>query len=101
MPLPDLCSAWDPGRVTEPSVHAVGLGDRGRLVVPAAVRDRHGWVAGQHLVVIDTSAGLIVMSEDEALSWLRSRLQERELVAELLADRQAEAARECVTVLDG
>jgi hypothetical protein len=43
---------------------------------------------------VDTDAGLIVMSTDEALTWLRSRLEGRDLVAELLADRRAEVERE-------
>ena len=74
--------------------HAIALGDRGRFVVPAAVRERHGWSSGQALVALDTDAGLLVMSADEALSWLRSRLEGRDLVAELLAERRAEVARE-------
>ncbi len=74
--------------------HAIALGDRGRLVVPAAVRERHGWAAGQPLVALDTEAGLVVMSADEAVTWLRARLKGRDLVAELLAERRADAARE-------
>jgi len=46
------------------TAHTVAMGDRGRFVVPAAVRERHGWHAGQDLVV------------------------------ELLQDRRAEARRE-------
>jgi hypothetical protein len=33
-----------------------------------------------------------VMSTDEALAWLRSRVEGRDLVAELLAERRAEVA---------
>lgn len=43
---------------------------------------------------MDTDAGLIVMSTDEALAWLQSRLEGRDLVTELLADRRAEVERE-------
>lgn len=74
--------------------HAVALGDRGRFVIPSDVRERHGWETGTPLVALDTDAGLIVMSTDEALSWLQSRLEGRDLVAELLADRKAEVERE-------
>ena len=71
--------------------HATTLGDRGRFVIPSDVRERHGWAPGTSLVAIDTEAGLILMSADQALDWLRSRLEGRDLVGELLADRRREA----------
>ena len=74
--------------------HSVVLGDRGRFVVPVAVRERHGWEPGQALVAVDTEAGLILMSADEALAWLQSMLEGRDLVAELLAERRREAHAE-------
>ena len=74
--------------------HAIAMGDRGRFVIPRDVRERHAWQEGTPLVAIDTDAGLIVMSTDEALTWLRSRLEGRDLVAELLAERRADVARE-------
>ena len=74
--------------------HAVALGDRGHFVIPIEVRDRHGWDTGASLIAVDTDAGLIVMSTDEALIWLQSRLEGRDLVAELLAERRAEVERE-------
>ena len=58
------------------------------------VRARHGWDAGTFLVAVDTDAGLIVMSTDEALAWLQSRLAGRDLVAELLAERRTEVEQE-------
>ena len=74
--------------------HPISLGDRGRFVIPIEVRERHGWSAGAPLVAVDTDAGLIVMSTDEALAWLQSRLEGRDLVAELLAERRAEVEGE-------
>jgi bifunctional DNA-binding transcriptional regulator/antitoxin component of YhaV-PrlF toxin-antitoxin module len=85
---------WYIAPMTGNVAHAVALGDRGRFVVPAAVRERHGWHAGQPLVAVDTEAGLVVMSADDALAWLRSRLEGRDLVGELLAARGREAADE-------
>lgn len=80
--------------MTTPSAHAVSLGDRGRFVIPAEVRERHGWTSGEPLVAIDTDAGVLVMSVKEGLTWLRSRLEGRGIVQELLDERRAEAARE-------
>jgi len=74
--------------------HPISLGDRGRFVIPSEVRERHGWNTGASLVAVDTDAGLIVMSTDDALAWLQSRLEGRDLVAELLADRRAEVTGE-------
>ena len=76
------------------TAQALTLGDKGRLVIPIDVRERHGWETGTPLVSIDTDAGLLVMSADEGLAWLRSRYAGRDLVAELLADRRAEVEAE-------
>jgi bifunctional DNA-binding transcriptional regulator/antitoxin component of YhaV-PrlF toxin-antitoxin module len=74
--------------------YPISLGDRGRLVIPIDVRERHGWETGTPLISIDTEAGLLVMSAQEGLAWLRSRVLGRDLVAELLAQRVAEVAAE-------
>lgn len=74
--------------------HALTVGDRGRFVLPAEVRERHGWGPGTALVAIDTDTGLLVMSVDEGLAWMRQRLEGRDVVGELLADRRAEVERE-------
>lgn len=92
--FPQVSSAWYNERVADTQAHAVALGDRGRFVVPSTVRERHGWQAGESLVAIDTDAGMIIMSTDEALAWLRSRLVGRDLVAELLEERRTEVERE-------
>jgi len=71
------------------ATHPITIGDRGRLVVPAEVRERHGWEPGTSLVAIDTDAGLLVMSVVDGLHWLRGRLEGRDLVAELRDERRA------------
>ena len=76
--------------MTAPASFPVALGDRGRFVVPLEVRERHGWEQGTALVALDTPAGMLLMDSGEALRWLRSRLEGRDLVAELLADRRSE-----------
>lgn len=74
--------------------HAVTVGDRGRFVLPAEIRERHGWEPGTALVAIDTDAGLLVMSVEQGLAWMRHRLEGRDVVSELLAERRAEAAQD-------
>lgn len=72
--------------------HHLTMGDRGRLVIPADARERHGWSTGTPLIWVDTPHGLLVMSADEAMTWLRTRIAGRDLLEELFAERRAEAA---------
>ena len=76
------------------SSNLISLGNDGGFVVPLEVRERYGWRAGDVLIGIDSDAGLLVTDEPRALSWLQSRVQGRDLVAELLADRRDEVRRE-------
>lgn len=78
----------------EASTHTITIGDRGRFVLPAEVRERHGWQPGTALVAVDTDTGLLVMSVDEGLGWLRQRIGDRDLVQELLEERRSEVGRE-------
>jgi AbrB family looped-hinge helix DNA binding protein len=73
------------------------MGDRGRLVVPADIRERGGLVAGTPLVVIETSAGLVLMTREQLARRVREQLAGSDLVADLLADRRAAAEAEDMT----
>jgi bifunctional DNA-binding transcriptional regulator/antitoxin component of YhaV-PrlF toxin-antitoxin module len=77
-----------------PVPHQVSLGDRGRFVIPAEVRQRHGWEKGTPLASIDTEDGFFVMSADQALELVRASFNDRDPVAELLAERRKEVERE-------
>jgi bifunctional DNA-binding transcriptional regulator/antitoxin component of YhaV-PrlF toxin-antitoxin module len=70
------------------------MGDRGRLVVPAEVRERYGFGPGVALVLVETPAGLVVTSRDSARDLVRQQLQGASLVEELIADRRREAAQD-------
>lgn len=80
-------------KLSNPIPHHVSLGDRGRFVIPAEVRQRHGWDKGSSLVSIDTEEGFLVMSAERALELIRESFQGRDPVAELLAERRAEVDR--------
>lgn len=58
--------------------YAVTMGDRGRLVVPAELRERAGLSAGTPLILVEGTSGLAAL----------------ELVGELLAERRRAAAAE-------
>ena len=76
--------------------YTVTMGDRGRLVVPAELRKSAGLDEGVALVVVDTPSGLVLMTRAQARAHVRDQLAGADLVAELLTERRAAAAREDV-----
>jgi AbrB family looped-hinge helix DNA binding protein len=71
--------------------HRVTMGDRGRLVIPAEVRDRAGLHEGMPLVLVETPNGLVLLSRSQLRARVRDDLAGLDLVGELLAERRAEA----------
>ncbi len=74
--------------------HTVVMGDRGRIVVPAEVRDRAGLAEGTPLVMLETPAGLVLLTREQLRARVRGELEGLDLVAELLADRRRAAEEE-------
>ena len=74
--------------------HTVVMGDRGRLVIPAGVRAAGHLEPGTKLILIDSGAGMVLLTVNQARARLKEQLAGRDLVAELLAERRAEAAAE-------
>lgn len=74
-------------------IYAVVMGDRGRIVVPAAVRERAGLSAGTPLVV-ESSEGLILLTREQLRARIRDELSSADLVGQLLADRRRASVRE-------
>jgi AbrB family looped-hinge helix DNA binding protein len=68
------------------------MGDRGRLVIPAEVRTEHHLDEGTPLVLLDTGAGLVLLTRAQLRERVRADLAGLDLVSELLADRRREAA---------
>ena len=69
----------------------VTVGDRGRIVIPAPVRDRAGIAAGTVLYLFETPGGLVLLTRDQLRDRVRSNLSGLDLVSELLAERRAAA----------
>lgn len=76
--------------------YSVVVGDRGRLVLPAEVRDHTGLTAGSKLILVETSSGLLLLTRDQLRDRVRQEMSGLDLVGELLAERRAAAAREDV-----
>jgi AbrB family looped-hinge helix DNA binding protein len=70
------------------------MGDRGRVVVPAEVRERAGLTEGTRLVLIETPNGLILLTREQLKARVRAELAGLDLVKELLAERRAQADAE-------
>lgn len=70
------------------------VGDRGRIVVPAGVRERAGLVEGTPLILLETPRGLVLLTRRQLQARVREDLAGLDLVGELLADRRAAAASE-------
>lgn len=74
--------------------YPVVMGDRGRLVIPAELRDRLGLHPGSPLIMLDTPQGVVLATRDQAKDLVRDKLRGLDLVGELLADRRKQAAAE-------
>ena len=74
--------------------YKIVVGDRGRIVVPAEVRDRAGLREGTALVLLETPTGLVLLTREQLRDRVRQELEELDLVSELLAERRRTAALE-------
>jgi AbrB family looped-hinge helix DNA binding protein len=70
------------------------MGDRGRLVIPADLRERAGLTEGTPLVLLETPKGLVLLTRAQLQELVRADLEGLDLVGELLTERRAEAAAE-------
>lgn len=77
--------------------HQVTVGDRGRIVVPAEVRERAELTEGTPLVLMETPGGIVLMTRDQLRARVRDELAGLDLVTDLLDDRRRAAAQEDAT----
>lgn len=75
-------------------IYQVTMGDRGRVVIPAPMRERAGLVEGRRLVLLDTPNGVVLLTREQLQDLVRRDLAGLDLVGELLAERRAEADAE-------
>jgi len=76
--------------------YQVTMGDRGRLVIPAELRERASLVEGTPLIVVETASGLVLMTREQLRDRVRAELTGLDLIGELLAERRNQAANEDV-----
>lgn len=70
------------------------MGDRGRLVVPAELRERAGLTEGRQLTFIQVDGGLLLVTREQLRDLVRRDLRGSRLVDDLLVERRANAASE-------
>ncbi len=70
------------------------MGERGRIVVPAELRERAGLAEGTPLTLVETASGLVLLTQEQLRERVRTELSGLDLVRELLAERRQEAAAE-------
>lgn len=64
--------------------------------MPAEVRERAGLTAGTPLLLLETPTGIVLLTREQLRARVRADLAGVDLVAELLAERRANAAEEDV-----
>lgn len=74
----------------------VKVGERGRIVVPAAVRQRAGFAEGTTLMLLESPEGVVLLTREQLLARIRGELRGSDLVSELLAERRRAAELEDV-----
>ncbi len=93
---PDVCTIaiWQWYAEPMDGTHSVTMGDRGRLVVPAGLRERAGLVEGRPLILIETPTGIVLLTRERLRDLVRADLDGLDLVGDLLAARRRDAATE-------
>jgi AbrB family looped-hinge helix DNA binding protein len=74
--------------------YQISMGDRGRLVIPADLRERAGLTEGTALVLLETPTGLVLLTRPQLQKLVRADLAGLDLVDELLTERRSAAAVE-------
>lgn len=74
--------------------YTVTMGDRGRFVVPAELREHAGLAEGAPISLIETPQGVLMLNRVQLKALVRQDLVGPNLVEELLADRRRAAAQD-------
>ena len=71
--------------------YSVTMGDRGRLVIPAELRERLALAPGVELLLLESADGLVLATREQAKRLVRARLSGPSMVEALLAERRRDA----------
>ena len=90
----DATRAVQAARERSERIHQITVGDRGRVVLPAEVRQALGITSGTKLMLQVEERCIRVQTLDQALDDLRRAFDGHDPVGELIAERRREAERE-------
>jgi bifunctional DNA-binding transcriptional regulator/antitoxin component of YhaV-PrlF toxin-antitoxin module len=76
------------------AAYSARVGNKGRVVLPAGLRESQGWTDDTVLIFVEEQGGVRVLSRDEAEASIRLQLSATSVVEELIAERRAAAAVE-------
>jgi AbrB family looped-hinge helix DNA binding protein len=77
------------------AVYSAKVGNKGRVVIPASLREAQGWTDDTVLVFVDESDHVRLVSRDDLERQVLAEMAGGpSLVDELLAERRAEAQRD-------
>ena len=85
---------WRWYRVVMSGTYQATMGDRGRLVIPASLREHAGLHEGRPVVLVETPNGIVLLTREQLRDAVRGDLAGSDIVASLLTDRRAAAAAE-------
>lgn len=74
--------------------YPVVMGDRGRVVIPAELRERLHLDPGTPLILVETDRGIVLATRAQVKELVRSSLEGADLVGDLMEDRRRQAAAE-------
>jgi AbrB family looped-hinge helix DNA binding protein len=78
------------------STYSATIDSRGRLTIPATLRESAGLNEGTPLVMMETSGGIVLMTRDQLKQLVRSDLTGLDLVEELVRERSQESEQEAL-----
>jgi len=67
------------------------MGDRGRIVIPAPLREKYELNAGTPIVLLETQWGLELITRNQLLARVRADCAGSDMLSDLFADRRREA----------
>ena len=70
------------------------VGQGGRVMLPAALRQRRNWPEGTMLVAVETDRGVVLAGRGDLEALVREQLQGKDVVGALIEERRLAASRE-------
>jgi bifunctional DNA-binding transcriptional regulator/antitoxin component of YhaV-PrlF toxin-antitoxin module len=74
--------------------YSAKVGNKGRVVIPAGLRESQGWTDDTVLLFVDEPDGVRLLSRDDLERQVLAEMSGATLVEELLAERREEARRD-------